>query len=75
VAPYGGSMDPGFDPHRIIKVEVEFGTHSQGITYRGKVYLDACGWQEIDPVSAASVEACLPEDKDRMPPPLPRSEE
>jgi hypothetical protein len=75
VAPEGGSMDPGFDPRRIIKVEVEFGTHSQGITYRGKVYLDACGWQEIDPVTAASVEACLPEDKDRMPPPLPRSEE
>jgi len=49
VAPLGGSMDPGFDPHRIVKVEVEFGTRAQGITYRGKVYLDACGWQEIDP--------------------------
>jgi hypothetical protein len=75
VAPDGGSMDDGFDPQRIVKVEVEFGTGSQETTYRGKVYLDACGWQEIDPVSAASVEACPPEHKDRMPPPLPRSEE
>jgi len=50
VASPEGSMDPGFDPHRIVKLEVEFGacppetTCSQGIIYRGKVYLDACGW-------------------------------
>jgi len=55
MAPYEGSIIAGFDPRRIVRMEVEFGacrpetTCSQGIIYRGKVYLDACGWQEIDP--------------------------
>jgi len=61
VAPPGGSMDEGFDPCRIIRVEVEFGTDRQGITYRGKVYLDACGWKEIDS-SCIAAGACRPDE-------------
>jgi hypothetical protein len=73
--PYKGWIEPGFDPHAIIRLGVQVRTDSQETIYRGKVYVDACGWQEIDPVGAASIEACLPKHRERMPPPLPRSEE
>lgn len=64
------SPQDDFDPGRIIRLEVEFGTESQETAYRGKIYLDACGWQEIDPVGTAATGIYLPDsDIDRMPPP------
>jgi hypothetical protein len=73
VAPPGGSRDPGFDPRAIARVGVEFGAGSSDIAYQGKIYLDACGWQEIDPPSATKTEACAPAGEEvRWPPGLPR---
>jgi len=59
--PYKGSIEPGFDPHAIIRLGVQVRTDSQETIYRGKVYVDACGWQEIDPASAAATKTCLPD--------------
>jgi hypothetical protein len=71
LAPEGGSIilkegQGAFDPHAITRVGVQFGTEKAGVTYRGKIYLDACGWQDIDPASAAGAGACLP-DSGRTP--------
>jgi hypothetical protein len=74
--PHKGWMEPGFDPHNIIRLGVQVRTDSQETIYRGKVYVDACGWQEIDPLDTTSAEACLPgEDIGRSPPPVSRPEE
>jgi len=74
--PYKGWMEPGFDPHAIVRLGVQVRTDSQETIYRGKVYVDACGWQEIDPPGTTSAEACLPgEDIDRSPPPASCPEE
>lgn len=67
----GGELDPS----RIIQLGVEFGARSEDSTYRGKVYLDACGWLEIDPAGATATGACGPgEEPDRGLPPVPPSE-
>ncbi len=55
--PYEGQMEPGFNPGAIDQFGV-FMAGSEGICYRGKVYVDACGWQEIDPAGTAAVGAC-----------------
>ncbi len=60
--PYEGWMEPGFSPGAIDQFGVRFMAGSEGICYRGKVYVDACGWQEIDPAGAAAVEACRPDE-------------
>jgi hypothetical protein len=59
--PHEGSMEDGFDPHTITRVGVQFGAGSQETIYRGKVFLDACGWREIDPVGTASIDVCRPD--------------
>jgi hypothetical protein len=59
--PDGGYKDPDFDPGAIEQLGVRFKAGSEGTSYRGKVYVDACGWQEIDPTGAAAVEACWPD--------------
>jgi len=51
LSPHEGWMEPGFNPHAITRVGVQFRAGSQETTYRGKVYVDACGWQEVDPAS------------------------
>ncbi len=56
--PYDGQMEPGFNPGAIGQFGV-FMAGSEGICYRGKVYVDACGWQEIDPDGTA---ACRPDE-------------
>ncbi|MDY6877562.1 MAG: carbohydrate binding domain-containing protein [Chloroflexota bacterium] len=58
LTPYGGSMQEGFAPHAIIRLGVRFSAGSDEAAYQGKVYIDACGWQEIDPDSTAAVGAC-----------------
>ena len=64
------------DPSHISRLEVEFGARSQDSAYRGKVYVDACGWLEIDPAGTTATGACGPdEEPDRGPPPLPPSED
>ena len=64
-------MDSGFDPGAIRILGVRYRAGVSGTTYRGKVYLDAYGWQEIDPGSAAGAEVCSPEEgKERMLPPV-----
>jgi hypothetical protein len=52
------SPEDGFASHTIKRVGVQFESNSPKTTYRGKIYLDACGWQEIDPVGTWS--ACTP---------------
>jgi hypothetical protein len=47
--PPEGWMEPGFDPGAIVRLGVQVRTDGQQTVYRGKVYVDACGWQEIDP--------------------------
>ena len=56
--PYEGQMEPGFNPGAIDQFGI-FMAGSEGICYRGKVYMDACGWQEIDPAGTA---ACRPDE-------------
>ena len=74
--PHEGWMESGFDPHAITRLGVQFGTDSQEAIYRGKVYVDACGWQEIDPAGTAAVGACRAgEGTKRAPPSLPYLEE
>jgi hypothetical protein len=49
LTPEGGFRSPNFDPGAIGYLGVKFRAGRTGVGYRGKVYLDACGWQEIDP--------------------------
>jgi hypothetical protein len=73
--PYEGQMEPGFNPGAIDQFGV-FMAGSEGICCRGKVYVDACGWQEIDPAGTAAVGACRPDEgTKRAPPSLPYLEE
>jgi len=70
--PDGGYKDLDFDPGAIEQWGVRFKAGSEGITYRGKVYVDACDWQEIDPASTAAAEACRPDEGvGQVPPSLP----
>jgi hypothetical protein len=74
--PDGGHKDAGFDPSAIEHVGVRFKAGREGTTYRGKVYVDACGWQEIDPTAVVAVEACPPDKGgERVLPVVPRLEE
>jgi hypothetical protein len=74
--PDGGHKDQYFDPRAIELLGVRFRAGSAGITYRGKVYVDACGWQEIDPTAVVAVEACPPDKGgERVLPVVPRLEE
>jgi hypothetical protein len=57
--PHNGYRQEGFDPHAITQVGGKFLAGSEGTTYRGKFYLDDCGWEEIDPTAAAAAESCL----------------
>jgi len=59
--PDDGHKDTGFNPGAIDLIGIRFMAGSEGATYRGKVYVDACGWQEIDPASAATTKASLPD--------------
>lgn len=60
VAPAGGYMDKHFNPRAIQMLGVRYRAGSEQARYRGKVYLDACGWQEIDPPSTTDAGACVP---------------
>lgn len=66
--PDSGYVDPGFAPAAIDQFGIRFmapdGSQSR---YRGKVYLDACGWQEIDPPLGAAASACIPGTTDTRP--------
>ena len=59
LVPYNGWMDQGFNPAAINQLGVKFTAGSQQTSYRGKVYIDACSWQEIDPAGVASAGACV----------------
>ena len=48
VAPVGGYVDPRFNPRAIRLLGVRYGAGGEGASYQGKLYLDACGWEEID---------------------------
>jgi hypothetical protein len=43
--PYQGYMEPGFDPHAVTQFGIRFRAGGEDVTYRGKVFVDACGWQ------------------------------
>jgi hypothetical protein len=43
--PYQGYMEPGFDPYAVTQFGIRFRAGSEDVTYRGKVFVDACGWQ------------------------------
>jgi len=58
--PYEGWMSPGFNPGAINQLGVRFKAGSEGVTYRGKVYVDACDWQEIDPATTAAADTGWP---------------
>ncbi len=51
LVPVGGYKDAGFDPGRIRYLGVRFRAGSDGVAYQGKVYVDTCGWEEIDPAA------------------------
>ena len=60
--PDGGWMVPGFNPSAITQVGIKFVEGSQKTTYRGKIYIDACGWQEINGSTYAfAAETCWPD--------------
>jgi hypothetical protein len=74
--PKDGYMDTGFSPSAIEQLGIRFKAGRAGVTYRGKVYVDACGWQEIDPGGAAAAQTCQSgKGAGRRLPPLPRLEE
>ena len=61
VKPEGGFIDAGFTPTAIDQLGIRFKAPGGSTTqYRGKVYIDACGWQEIIPPASQSQLACVP---------------
>jgi hypothetical protein len=51
--------DGDFDASKVTRIEVEFGTESLETIHQGKIYIDTCGWQEIDPPGEQAATACL----------------